>query len=132
MRKRCVTAGGAARAPDELETREAETGMRNGRGEADLRAQRRDHEAMKDRASSMKRAPSERPLPHSLVHLDPAEPRCKLRTRCGAMRVPVCPVCVRNHTQTQTHIHIHIHTRTSHTKAGPAGGGVPAYRTCRY
>ena len=81
---------------------------------------------MKDRASSMKRAPSERPLPHSLVHLDPAEPRCKLRTRCGAMRVPVCPVCVRNHTQTQTHIHIHINTSTSHTKAGPAGGGVPA------
>ena len=40
-----VTAGGAARAPDELETRdEAEAGMRNGRGEADLRAQRRDHE----------------------------------------------------------------------------------------
>ena len=37
-RGRCVTAGGAARAPDELETREAETGMRNGRGEADLRA----------------------------------------------------------------------------------------------
>ena len=32
------------RAPDELKTREAETGMRNGRGEADLRAQRRDHE----------------------------------------------------------------------------------------
>ena len=41
---RCVTASGAARAPDELKTREAETGMRNGRGEADLRAQRRDHE----------------------------------------------------------------------------------------
>ena len=35
-----LTAGGAmgeaARAPDELETREAEAGMRNGRGEADL------------------------------------------------------------------------------------------------
>ena len=31
-RGRCVTAGGAARAPDELEAREAETG--NGRGEA--------------------------------------------------------------------------------------------------
>ena len=31
---------------------------------------------------------------------------------------PVCPVCVRNHTQT----HIHIHTITSHTKAGPARG----------
>ena len=37
----CVTAGGAARAPDELETREAETGMRNGRGEADLRPVKR-------------------------------------------------------------------------------------------
>ena len=39
-----LTAGGAARAPDKLETREAEAGMRNGRGEADLGAQRRDHE----------------------------------------------------------------------------------------
>jgi len=37
-------AGSAARAPDELEAREAEAGMRNGRGEADLGAQRRDHE----------------------------------------------------------------------------------------
>ena len=39
-------AGGAARAPDELKTREAETGVSDGRGEADLRAmlraQRRD------------------------------------------------------------------------------------------
>ena len=49
-RGRCVsTAGGAARAPDELETREAEAGMRNGRGEADLRAQRRDHEGPRAR-----------------------------------------------------------------------------------
>jgi hypothetical protein len=30
--------------PDKLETREAEAGMRNGRGEADLGAQGRDHE----------------------------------------------------------------------------------------
>ena len=37
-RGRCVTAGGAARAPDELKTREAETGVSDGRGEADLRA----------------------------------------------------------------------------------------------
>ena len=43
-RGRCVTAGDAARAPDELKTREAETAMRNGRSEADLRVQRRDHE----------------------------------------------------------------------------------------
>ena len=43
-RSRRVTAGGAPRAPDELETREAEAGMRNGRGEANLGAQRRDHE----------------------------------------------------------------------------------------
>ena len=43
-RGRCVTAGGAARAPNELKTRKAETGVSNGRGEADLRAQRRDHE----------------------------------------------------------------------------------------
>ena len=34
-------AGSAARTPDELETREAETGMRNGRGEADLRPVKR-------------------------------------------------------------------------------------------
>ena len=35
--------------------------MSDGRGEADLRAQRRDYvEIMKDRASSMERAPSER------------------------------------------------------------------------
>jgi hypothetical protein len=32
--RRVLAAGGAARAPDELETREAEAGMRNGRGEA--------------------------------------------------------------------------------------------------
>ena len=48
----------SGQSPDELETREAETGMRNGRGEADLRAQR--VEIMKDRASRMERAPSER------------------------------------------------------------------------
>ena len=47
---------GAASAPDELETREAEAGMRNGRGEADLSAQRRDHEG--PRASSMSPASS--------------------------------------------------------------------------
>jgi len=41
---RRVAAGSAAGAPDKLETREAEAGMRNGRGEADLGAQRRDHE----------------------------------------------------------------------------------------
>jgi hypothetical protein len=41
---RRVTAGGAAGTPDKLEAREAEAGMRNGRGEADLGAQRRDHE----------------------------------------------------------------------------------------
>ena len=35
-RGRCVTAGGAARAPNELKTREAETGVSDGRGEADL------------------------------------------------------------------------------------------------
>ncbi len=40
-----VAAGSAAGAPDKhLETREAEAGMRNGRGEADLGAQGRDHE----------------------------------------------------------------------------------------
>ena len=43
-RGRRVAAGGAAGAPDELETREAEAGVRYGRGEADLEAQRRDHE----------------------------------------------------------------------------------------
>ena len=43
-RGRRVAAGGAARVLDELEAREAEAGMRNGRGEADLGTQRRDHE----------------------------------------------------------------------------------------
>ena len=57
-RGRCVTAGGAARASDELETREAEAGMRNGRGEADLRAQRRDHEGPRiEHGAGAKRAP---------------------------------------------------------------------------
>jgi len=41
---RRVAAGSAAGAPDKLKTREAEAGMRNGRGEADLGAQGRDHE----------------------------------------------------------------------------------------
>ena len=62
-RGRCVTAGGAARAPDELKTREAETGVSDGRGEADLRAQRRDHEGPRVEHGawySMERAPSER------------------------------------------------------------------------
>jgi len=45
---RRVTAGGAAGTPDKLEAREAEAGMRNGRGEADLGAQRRDHEGPRD------------------------------------------------------------------------------------
>ena len=36
---------------DELETQEAEAGMRNGRGEADLGALERSVEIMKDRAS---------------------------------------------------------------------------------
>ena len=53
-----LTAGGAARAPDELETREAEAGMRNGRGEADLRAQRRDHKGPRvEHGAGAKRAP---------------------------------------------------------------------------
>ena len=49
---------GAARAPDELETREAEAGMRNGHGEADLGAQRRDHEGSRvEHGAGAKRAP---------------------------------------------------------------------------
>ena len=66
-RGRCVTAGGAARAqtgrqtdraPNELETRETEAGMRNGRGEANLRAQRRDHEGPRvEHGAGAKRAP---------------------------------------------------------------------------
>ena len=47
--RRVLAAGSAAGAPDKLETREAEAGMRNGRGEADLRAQRRDHEGPRAR-----------------------------------------------------------------------------------
>ena len=50
-------AGGAPRAPDELETREAEASMRNSRGEADLGAQRRDHEGPRVEHGG---APSER------------------------------------------------------------------------
>ena len=51
-------AGGAARAPDELKTREAETGVSDGRGEADLRAQRRDHEGPRvEHGAGAKRAP---------------------------------------------------------------------------
>ena len=52
------TAGGAAGAPNELETREAEAGMCNGRGEADLGAQRRDHEGPRvEHGAGAKRAP---------------------------------------------------------------------------
>ena len=48
----------SGQSPDELETREAETGMRNGRGEADLRAQRRDHEGPRvEHGAGAKRAP---------------------------------------------------------------------------
>ena len=47
-----------AQSPDELETREAEAGMRNGRGEADLGAQRRDHEGPRVKhGAGAKRAP---------------------------------------------------------------------------
>ena len=64
----CVTAGGrrgATRAPDELKTREAEklaeTGVSDGRGEADLRAQRRDHEGPRvEHGAGAKRAPTGR------------------------------------------------------------------------
>ena len=48
---RVVLKGPQGRAPDELETQEAEARMRNGRGEADLGALERSVEIMKDRAS---------------------------------------------------------------------------------
>ena len=48
-RCRRVGTGGAAGTPDELETREAEAGVRYGCCEADLGAQRRDHEGTNER-----------------------------------------------------------------------------------
>ena len=44
----------------ELETRETEAGVRYGRGEADLGAQRRDHEGPRVEHGALERAPSER------------------------------------------------------------------------